>query len=764
MLRTIGLSVPSREAVSAALGVAILLMGAVLSARAASPTAEQVSAWETLNQRVVEAYQAGKASEGVSLAQQALALAKIAFGPSDFRTLTSMNNLAEAFNANGRYGEAEALDREVLQRTSEAFGTRDPHTLISMNNLAETLENEGRYSEAEFLDRETLQLSREVLGPRYPDTLTIMENLGEVLEDEGRYGEAEPILREALRLRREVLGPRDADTLTGMNNLALVLHDEGRNGEAYPLLRETLQLRREALGLRHPNTLNSMSNLALVLHEQDRDAEAASLYRDTLQLQRETLGPRHPDTLRSMSSLAEVFSDEGHYGEAEPLFRDSLQVRRQTLGPRHPDTLLDENNLAALLVHEGRYGEAEPMLRGALHGGMEVLGPAHPTTLRIEINMIETLAVQGRVDEAVTLQRQMEPQVLAWLGAELYSTEAATVRRHLVASQSEYQDVALSLALLPAAGANAEELAALALLRFKSLAVEEEAYLARLERSSPDPRVRAVATEIGHLHQQLAKLVQGGGSGGQLKNLTAQLDAKELELGRISRDYAPYLQVKSASLQDLRVSLPPHSALLELRAYHPADFKSGRLGDWRWAGVLIRPEGVIEVRDLGTATDTSAQVQALLANGPSAESATAALSHQLLAPFAGQLAELQRLYIGPDGVLALLPFGLLRDAAGHRLLETMDVRTVQTGRDLLRPTADHQAKGLVAVGGIDFNTATTQPIAVGADPTAANAQSPPVDALSSGVGGGREANSNGRCGRHYVPQRIRCVDFQQSGG
>ena len=74
------------------------------------------------------------------------------------------------------------------------------------------------------------------------------------------------------------------------------------------------------------------------------------------------------------------------------------------------------------------------------------------------------------------MQMQMEPQVLAWLGAELYSTEAASVRRHLVASQSIYQDTALSLALLPGAGVSVSE--RLPLLRFKSLAVEEEAHCA----------------------------------------------------------------------------------------------------------------------------------------------------------------------------------------------------------------------------------------------------------------------------------------------
>src|SRR5271166_2837341 len=649
-------------------GVAIRILSGVVSATAADPSADQIAAWQTMNQRVVQAYQAGRVSVAVPLAQQAVALAKSSFGP------------------------------------------KDPRTLTSMNNLAEVLEDQGRYGEAEPLLRETLQLRREVLGPRHPDTLTSTNNLALVLADQGRYGEAEPLYRETLQLRREVLGPRDPNTLTSINNLALVLEDQGRYGEAEALYRETLQLRREVLGPRDPNTLTSINNLAAVLEDQGRYGEAEQLYRETLQLRREVLGLRHPDTLTSMNNLAAVLGDQGRYGEAEQLYRETLQLRREVLGLRHPDTLTSMNNLAAVLGDQGRYGEAEPLYRDALYGSRETLGPAHPATLLIQLNLVVDLAAQGRVGDAAALQRQMEAQVLTWLGAELYTTEAAPVRRRLVASQSTYQDVALSLAMLPGAGADAGELAASALLRFKGLAVEEEAYLARLMRRGRDPRTRIVATEVRQLHQDLAKVFRGGGSGQAVKDLSAQLDAKELELGRTSRDYAPYLQVRSASLQDLRARLPPHSALLELRAYQPADFKSGQLGPWRWAGVLIPADGEIEVRDLVAATDTAALVQALrdLLRRP-AEAAAATLYRQLLAPFAARLAKVQRLYVGPDELLYLVPFGLLRDASGARVLDSLDLRLVQTGRDLLRPPADYPAKGLVAVGGIDFDAMATQP-------------------------------------------------------
>src|SRR3954464_11935355 len=75
---------------------------------------------------------------------------------------------------------------------------------------------------------------------------------------------------------------------------------------------------------------------------------------------------------------------------------------------------------------------------------------------------------------------------------------------------------------------------------------------------------------------------------------------------------------------------------------------------------------------------------------------------QLLLPFGEQLSRVQRLYVAPDGVLHLLSFGLLRAADGTRVLDSRDVRLVQSGRDLLRPAHDKPAKGLVAAGGIDF--------------------------------------------------------------
>ena len=238
--------------------------------------------------------------------------------------------------------------------------------------------------------------------------------------------------------------------------------------------------------------------------------------------------PRHP---HSLNNLAVLYQSQGRYGEAEPLFEQALQLRREVLGERHPDTLTSLNNLAGLYERQGRYGEAEPLYEQALQLSREVLGDSHPDTLATQLNSVVTLVNLDDAAGAVRRLRQLEPQLLNWLGAELYSTESAAVRRGLVASQSTYQDVALSLAVAHPELDEAQELAASAVLRFKGLQGEEEAWLARLTRRGEDPRIRDLAGEIRRLRAQLAQVYHGGAEKAEVAALTQELESKELALG-----------------------------------------------------------------------------------------------------------------------------------------------------------------------------------------------------------------------------------------
>jgi CHAT domain-containing protein len=354
------------------------------------------------------------------------------------------------------------------------------------------------------------------------------------------------------------------------------------------------------------------------------------------------------------------------------------------------------NNLAFLYGSQGRYGEAEPLYREALQGSREVLGPRHPDTLATQLNTTALLVNSDRRAEAVRMLGQMEPNLLGWIGQELYSTEAGAVRRQLVSSQATFQDAVLSLATTESSR-EALRLAGTVMLRFKLLQGEEETYLARLARRSQDPRVQTLADEVGKLRTALTGASRGKPDAFD-KALQA-LEARQQALGTVSRDYKDHLRVQTANLDDVRGALPTGTVLIEFRQFRQVDFRTGEAGEWRFAALLLSGFDEPVVADLGP-------ISALGLPGTGLDDAAAAVLYQrLFGSFEDKLTAAITVYIAPDGVLNLVPFARLKLADGRYWGERQEVRLLQSGRDLLRPDPDQPARGLLALGGIDFGAA-----------------------------------------------------------
>jgi CHAT domain-containing protein/tetratricopeptide (TPR) repeat protein len=725
-------------------------------------TAAQAQKWEQLNGGVLDAIRAGDYLKGGDLAKTALAFARRTFGDQDRRTLTSLSNLATLYRLQGRYREAESLLREEVQTSRKVLGPRDPDTLTSINNLAAVYREEARFNEAEPLYQEALRASRELLGSRHPQTLVILSNLAALYEDQGRAGEAEQLMREVLDARRDILGPRHPQTLTSLNNLATLYEHRGRYGEAEALFEEVLQTKRRLFGPRDPQTLTSVHMLATLYVLQHRHDEAEALLREAVNVSREMLGPRHPDTLANLGELGSLYSDVGRYDEAEPLLREAVEGAAETLGPQHPDSVhwlfnlaglrerqgrYDEaerlaghalrsfrdvlgpanpNTLTALsflgtiFALQGRYGDAEPIFKDALARRLTLLGPRHPDTLSSQLDMIINLVKQRREGEASPLLRQMEPNALAWLGQELYSTTAGEVRRRLARGQMAYQDLVMSLATAQRS-ADAQRLAADVMLHFKLVQGEEEAYLARLTRRSANPQVRALADEIGRLRIDLAaaarstQVQQAGaasaraaqGAPDTFEKLLQVLEAKQKKLAEISSEYTDRLQVLAADLEGVRAALPAGAVLIEFRQFRPLSAASNEPGEPRFAGLLLGKSAGPAVVDVGPVSELPQ---------PRAEfndEAAAKAYLMLFAPFEREIASASIVYLVPDDILNYLPFARLRLADGRYWIERQQLRVLQTGRDLLRNDADRPARGLLALGGLDYGGAADKNVESG---------------------------------------------------
>jgi serine/threonine protein kinase len=283
-------------------------------------------------------------------------------GPDDSDTLACANDLANTYQAEGRYAEAVALHEKTLARLKAVLGRDHRTTLRTMSNLVFGYNCVERYAEAVRLGEETLILIKNAPGPSHNDMLACMHNLAISYGFVGRHAEALKLQEETLILEKAWLGPNHPDLLLTMASLASTYLAVGRRKDALKLTEEDLALRKAKFGPDHPKTLMSMHNLANLYVTLGRHADALKLREETLVLRKAKLGADHPDTVMSKWGVATSYSDAGRHAEALPLFKETLEYLRMKLGPSHPHVLLNMANVAMILVKLDRAVEAVPVI------------------------------------------------------------------------------------------------------------------------------------------------------------------------------------------------------------------------------------------------------------------------------------------------------------------------------------------------------------------------------------------------------------------
>jgi tetratricopeptide (TPR) repeat protein len=251
-----------------------------------------------------------------------------------------------------------------LRRTVR--GPDHPETLSTMNNLALAYQDAGRLADSLTLLKDTLERSKAKLGLDDPFTLIALNNLASAYWDAGRLAEALPLLEEALKRRQAKFGPDHPETLVSMNNASIVYWEVGRLADALPLLEEAWKQRRTKLGPDHPDTLISMDNLALMYEAAGRLSDALPLFEQALERFKSKLGPVHPDTLLSMNNLARAYL-AAKPARAEPLLRE-LQAIRDRKTPDDWTRFETRSLLGGSLMGQKKYANAEPLLLSGFEG------------------------------------------------------------------------------------------------------------------------------------------------------------------------------------------------------------------------------------------------------------------------------------------------------------------------------------------------------------------------------------------------------------
>ncbi len=404
-----------------------------------------------------------------------------------------------------------------------------------------------------------------------------------------------------------------------------------------------------------------------------------------------------------------------------------------------------------------------------------MLGKRHEDTINRQLNLAVLLINQQRMDAALAQLRTLDERLRAFVARELATTEQEQVRLKRLATESRLQHAVFTLALAHPDNADARRLAADVLLRWKRLAADEEAVIARLARTSQDERVVKLAEQIRAARARLSRLEHlplEAGDAEAVAARVAELDAEhgalgrlEVRLARLSRSFRGQQARRGVEWESVQAALPRGAALLELRAFRPVDFKTGDRGAAHWLAMLLPAQptaadgsGLPRFWDLGPVADTETGLAALRrleaalaraeADAEAADpetqaeptrlrgerrAAAADLYAGLFGAMDAEINHFETLFLAPDGLLDLVAFARLvppaaADAPAGYWIERQALRQVRVGRDLLPmpSTDDAPAAGMLILGGIDYEHFPTD---TPADPPKSPAPATDPDAL-----------------------------------
>ena len=613
-----------------------------------------------------------------SLYERALDINKKVFGTSHLSIATCLSNIAALYVDQGLYGEAEPLQRRALEIRETLLDSDHPDIATSLNHLANLYTNQGYYAKAELAYKRALKIREQAFGIDHRFTATILSNLAVLYQKKGMLGSAQELYEQVLKIDENKLDAEHPLLANSLNNLAALHQSQGLYEKARPLYERALMIREKKLGFSHPDTAVSLNNLAYIHFKQGFYVEAERLYLRSLEIKEQALGIDHPDYANSLNNLALLYNSRNWFDKSAPLYERALKVREQALGLDHPDTALSLNNLASLYLNQGLLEKAASMYRRALLIRQKALGLDHPSTITSINNLASLYDAQGLFTDAEILSRSGFGMQIKLMHRELPMLPRSERQAYISKFRGSYE-YEFSYASKKNSRA---KLALFTRLNRQGLLEELEKRQAQL--ASLPGEQQQVAEELRALTQQLSSLTI---KPEQRNVLKVRQENLEKQLYRL----LPQLKPRVVEVEQVAAVLPADGVLIEFQRYRPFDqnkLEGERWGAARYMAMVLKPNGMVSVVDLGDAAVLDQAITAAVSTARQAQEDAAqkleVVSQLLLEPLKQATAGSKTWFVSPDGELNRLPFAALQVPGGKGYLaEAVDLRLLTTGRELL---------------------------------------------------------------------------------
>jgi CHAT domain-containing protein/tetratricopeptide (TPR) repeat protein len=653
----------------------------------------------------------------------------------------SVANLAHLLAKLGHLEKARDSYLEALRTLRRVEGAQSPRTLHLLMGYADVVQRLGDLPAARKIYESLLSAVEK--GTDRMAEADVLEGLSLVLyrqqEEPGRARRYQERRRELLVKQ---LGPRHPATIAALQNEAAGLLHLGLFAEAEQDLTALLPLVRQAFGDADYLTALTLLNLGQARVKQRKHEQGRRDYRAALHIL-EKIDPvvvkkTYPFEVPLAQTLATAHSVMGLLAQQETEhalacrhLRRALELTLRCFGPGSPEVALRRGNLGFALCLSGDAAGLRQMT-AAVALFEKALGADHPRTAQARHNLALELQLQGRHAEcwremvaatgslsrhaqlAVANLAQREHHWLTWeLSVLTTSLLSHAEKRPALTAQQRRE---LLEVVLDHKGVSGNVVRA----RREALAIEDK------------PAARGLLARLNEARQLHADLLlQGPGPmpaprhHATLAELRRREDRLERALAEAVGPYARQQQGERAGPAELARRLPKDGVLVEFVKYVHVDFDrvmrgllarkassltarekrqhvallNARYYEAYAALVVARSDRGADVRfvPLGKAAAVEPAIRAwraAAAEGRVDTKAEAELRRRVWGPVAKALPKgAARLFVAPDGELALVPFEALRLDDGRYLIERFTVNYLTSGRDLAGAPAEGSLSG-----------------------------------------------------------------------
>jgi CHAT domain-containing protein len=682
--------------------------------------------------------------------------------------VVTLNSLALQWLFEGNPTEAQETAARALALGEVTLRTDHPEIARTLRYQAGAALDLGDVEGARLLLDRALSIATRSMGPTHADMWMYPNDLAGTQRLLGNLNVARKLYEQSLRLAETKFGPWHDSVATSVHNLALVDAGLGDYTQARREQSRAATIWERLLGRNHPFVAIALTELATVHNDMGSSSEALPLLLRALAIRQSRLGANHPDVARTLADLAATLYRLGQMQRAQTHASRALEIFQQHEMPDAPDLASAFSVYADLQAARGEAGPSRDSYSKVIAIRQKALGRGHPSVADAQLGLAQALADLGErrssFDTAVDAEFTARQHLRLMLG---YLPE----RQALTYASTRPQGLDLILSLVDASP-EGPATALDAAIRSRALVLDEMATRHATPRTITEETAQLYAAFTSS-QQRLANLVVRGPGQLTAAQYIAAMDSARRNRERAEQNLAERsvgfnLDRRQADtgLREVTAALLPDAALVSLFRYE----RTGERGAAQKANgispaparrtasymaFILRRNESPKAISLGPA----APIDRLVARwrndlatdarlpATSGEARRSRLSGQTLRtlvwdPIAVHLAGAARIFLVPDGELALIPFaGLPVGPSDYLLTQAPAIHYLSAERDLvtLSSRPSRAARGLLALGGPAFNNRA-----------AAEARRGPADESSPPAGGAVETRST----------RLVCPDFK----